>query len=898
MKNKNIILLLFALPFFVFSCQQSADVDATETSEEEKVNWKDKPIEFNLPDGFVLEDLYSPKEHRHGSWVSLAEGPNGRFYACDQHGDLYQFQVPAIGAVLDSTQVDSVDLDIGHAHGLIWAFDALYMAVNKSWDDDIPDEEEYGSGIYRLTDTNDDGALDKIDMLLKLEGSGEHGPHSFLVSPDGTELYFIAGNFVGIPDEVKGNSRLPNNWGEDNLFEPYLDARGHANELKAPGGWVAKFKPDGSDWELMAAGFRNPFDFAFNDAGELFVYDADMEWDIGMPWYRPTRVLHATSGSDFGWRTGSGKWPAYYPDGLPAMHNLEQGSPTGVLYGGQLNFPAKYKNGLFVNDWSFGTMYFLELKEKGSTYEATREEFLSGKPLPLTDMVAGSDGHLYFASGGRNLKSHLFRLRYTGAETGEAKLMSDNNMAAMRKLRSRLEAYHNQRSSKAIPLAWEHLAHPDRHIRYAARVALEHQPTHQWELRLFRESDTEKILQASLAMARQGHKGIRDKLLNKLDRVKWDVLSDRQRVDLLRVYQLIFIRMGAPQGSTRAAVLAKLKPHFSGDDRRIAHELVPLLLYLDPAGATPMVNDLVMKHMEANTGVDAQYLSSDVIDRSEDYGPLIKEVIENMPPGEAIYYAMLLSHVEEGWTKELREQYFKWYFDVMAAKGGKSMKPFLENMKNKALKQVPEDQRAYYQELSGVYSPATELADLPQPIGPGREYSSKEITSLMWEHVNVGYYKGSIEDGKRAFEAALCSTCHRMRGEGSSIGPDLTTVESKFSTYELMFSIISPHDEISDQYANTIFNMKDGSRTIGRIASEKDDVVKVVINPYNPSYTVDLAKADITSRELSPVSPMPPSLLNRLNEDEIVHLFAYLLSGADEENGLYTGIEKEEEEGD
>ncbi len=46
----------------------------------------------------------------------------------------------------------------------------------------------------------------------------------------------------------------------------------------------------------------------------MFVYDADMEWDFGMPWYRPTRVNHATSGSELGWRSGTGKWPAYYVD--------------------------------------------------------------------------------------------------------------------------------------------------------------------------------------------------------------------------------------------------------------------------------------------------------------------------------------------------------------------------------------------------------------------------------------------------------------------------------------------------------------------------------------------------------------------------------------------------------
>ena len=43
-----------------------------------------------------------------------------------------------------------------------------------------------------------------------------------------------------------------------------------------------------------------------------------MEWDFNTPWYRPTRVCLVTSGSEFGWRNGAGKYPPYYPDNLAA----------------------------------------------------------------------------------------------------------------------------------------------------------------------------------------------------------------------------------------------------------------------------------------------------------------------------------------------------------------------------------------------------------------------------------------------------------------------------------------------------------------------------------------------------------------------------------------------------
>ena len=79
---------------------------------------------------------------------------------------------------------------------------------------------------------------------------------------------------------------------------------------------------NGSFVEMVAGGFRNPYDFAFNGDGEMFTYDADMEWDIGAPWYRPTRVLHVPPGGEYGWRSGWAKWPEYYLDSLPATVDI------------------------------------------------------------------------------------------------------------------------------------------------------------------------------------------------------------------------------------------------------------------------------------------------------------------------------------------------------------------------------------------------------------------------------------------------------------------------------------------------------------------------------------------------------------------------------------------------
>ena len=69
--------------------------------------------------------------------------------------------------------------------------------------------------------------------------------------------------------------------------------------VQPPAGHIVRTDPDGKRWEMIAGGFRNPYGLAFNPDGELFVYDADMEWDVGTPWYRPTRVNHVVSGGGY-----------------------------------------------------------------------------------------------------------------------------------------------------------------------------------------------------------------------------------------------------------------------------------------------------------------------------------------------------------------------------------------------------------------------------------------------------------------------------------------------------------------------------------------------------------------------------------------------------------------------
>ena len=88
-----------------------------------------------------------------------------------------------------------------------------------------------------------------------------------------------------------------------------------------------------------------------------------------------------------------------------------------MTFGYGAKFPAKYQNALYALDWSWGKLYAVHLKPKGASYTATKEEFVTGAPLPITDaIIHPDDGAMYFTIGGRKVQSGLYRVTYVGDE--------------------------------------------------------------------------------------------------------------------------------------------------------------------------------------------------------------------------------------------------------------------------------------------------------------------------------------------------------------------------------------------------------------------------------------------------------------------------------------------------
>lgn len=850
---------------------------------------------LKIPEGFRAEHLFGPSENGDGSWVSMTFDNKGRIIASDQYGYLYRLTVPPIG---DSTKTKIERLDIysnknsvkqkitmGYAHGLLYAFNSLYVMVNHGIDTLF----EKGSGLYRLQDTDEDDQYDKVSLLKTLEGEGEHGPHSIVLSPDKKSLFVIAGNFTNIPKME--SYRIGSDAKLDNLFPLVKDPNGHDNDVNAHGGWIAQLDSTGSNWELYSAGFRNPFDLAFNNQGDMFTYDSDMEWDLGTPWYRPTRVCHVTSGSEFGWRPGTLKWSPDYADNLPAAINVGQGSPTNFIYAGNARFPEKYRNSFLAFDWSFGIIYAIYATPNGASYSTTGEEFISGSPLPLTDGVIGPDGALYFLTGGRQLESDLYRVYHHDykniSPTQSAPSLTEDQIT-----RRKLENYHTGSSPGAVDFAWPYLKHKDRYIQYAARIAIEHQPLETWQPKVLTEKDPITLIHSAIALARKGNASVRNQLTQSLLGIDFSTVSASVQMDWLRAIELILARFGLPDLATKISLINYLDKFYPAKTNSLNRELSKLLVYLGSPSSVEKTLGLLATAKDDEPSQKNISLPTDLILRNPQYGMDIANVISKHPPLQQTWYANVLSKATVGWTDSLREVYFKWYYKAFGFKGGVSFVGFIDNMRNEALRSLPKNQFAYFNQLSGdsiVRISGTALAtEAEQPKGPGRDWQIQEAVSI----VDSGLVNRNFQRGKTLFAASFCQSCHQMKGEGGIAGPDLTQLGTRFSNKDILEAIIEPSKTISDQYGSTVFYLKEGGSVLGRLIRQDNTNYYISQNPFAPLTIRELPKANVIRMRVSEISPMLPGMINPLNAEELKDLMAFLKSGGNQDHQVYSAKNK------
>jgi hypothetical protein len=571
------------------------------------------------------------------------------------------------------------------------------------------------ASIFKLTDTDGDGTYETSEIFGRVNGRiEEHGPHALRRGPDGT-MTFIAGNFAVVAaEDLDANSAVLKD--KDVQFLPRIN---NWNESAREGvhSGVYRYDPATKKFVVLFGGNRNAYDFAFNLSGEAFLFDSDMEWDIGMPWYRDVRTVHGVPNGNYGYRNHSGKYPEYYLDSLPPVRDLGRGSPVGVETYQSYAYPREYFDNLLEADWSRGRLLYTALTPKGATYtgRTDRAEFVHGEPLNITDVETGPDGNVYFTTGGRNTQGGVWRVKYTGARpaqpdmTGilavvrQAQPLSSFGWAAIEGVKARMGAtfgseleklartvtansddraralYEMQRhgaapnaalltalvadKSAAVKAAAVYIAgvqgeaqkatiaaglrdtdpvvqrraaealvrigqsagkpslvpvadiyalvnSPDRFVRWAGRIALEHTPRADWKDRALAETNPLGAIEGMLAIVRTAPQGesFQPLIARQFALMKQTALSVENKLRLFRAFE--YTTAETPGGLTaaqREQLHGLVVNQFPATDERMNRELAYLLAY---AGQPQGISEILaaMPKGNDNTALQLHYL--------------------------------------------------------------------------------------------------------------------------------------------------------------------------------------------------------------------------------------------------------------------------------------------------
>ena len=299
-----------------------------------------------------------------------------------------------------------------------------------------------GNAVRRLLDTDGDGVFDRFEVIAT--GLGWRGPQGLLVYGD--RLYAVGGDGIQLFEGYHGGGQLTHKGRIGNVLRTGGDHEGHTifrghdgflyfvcgdgagttnrqhiTEKTSPvqfarNASVFRISPDGSKWECLSTGGRNPPNLGMNYLGEFFSFDSDMEWHVGLPWYRPTRLNHWAIGGDQGWQE-VGAFPSYYFDNLPGVMEVGRASPTWGVFYEHRQLPAKYRDAYIVCDYRWkresndeynttGRLAAFFLKRKGAGWGASMEVLAKPKRdardgngklinFALVDVEVAPDGSLF-----------------------------------------------------------------------------------------------------------------------------------------------------------------------------------------------------------------------------------------------------------------------------------------------------------------------------------------------------------------------------------------------------------------------------------------------------------------------------------------------------------------------
>jgi putative heme-binding domain-containing protein len=826
------------------------------------------------------------------------------------------------------------------------------------------------AAIVKLQDTNGDDVMDTMETLGLAGSIQEHGPHAIRRRPDGGIAVIVGNNETIVDSAVDLSSPVLED--KDAQFLPYFANFGQSAREGAHSA-IFDWNPATKKFSVFSGGNRNAYDFGYNLAGEAFLFDSDMEWDIGLPWYREVRTAHQVLNGNYGYKNGSGKYPPYYIDSLPPVRDVGRGSPVGVEFYTSYAYPREFFDNLFEADWSRGRLLYTALTPAGASYtaRADRAEFVHGEPFNITDVEVGPDGMMYFTTGGRNTSGGLWRLRYKGAvppapdmtgilavvrqpqplsswgwtaiEKVKAtmgasfgseleKLARSASAASMDRTRALYEMQRHgaspsaalltalaadkspevraavtyiagvqgdaaksvaaaglkdrdpvvrRRAAEALmrmgqspdkpslaPVAdiYALLNDPDRFVRWAGRIAIEHTERAEWKDRVLKETNPLGALEGMLAWVRTANGESLQPVLDKqFGMLKQGNLSVENKLRLYRglMYTTTELKDGLT-AAQREQLHGSIANQFPAQDERINRELALMLGY---AGQPAAIPELLAAMPKGNENQELQ-----------------------------LHYLYALRMVKQGWTPEQKTQLAEVLGRASKWRGGAQFINFVGQFFDSVADLFASDaEKQLLYEKAPDFSPLTpeELAEIQARQAAGRggrggggggtptalaARTAGRVVSRQEMFEETVYQPQQVLDvaaGRQVFEAN-CASCHRFGSVGNDHGVaslNLSTSSLRASKHALLEAVFFPARKIAPEHESTVIETIDGKTINGLVLKETAQSVAVLTAAGTAT---EIPKGQIKSRRKTKTSIMPDSLAETIDRAGLRNLAAFL----------------------
>jgi putative heme-binding domain-containing protein len=159
----------------------------------------------------------------------------------------------------------------------------------------------------------------------------------------------------------------------------------------------------------------------------------------------------------------------------------------------------------------------------------------------------------------------------------------------------------------------------------------------------------------------------------------------------------------------------------------------------------------------------------------------------------------------------------------------------------------------------------------PLPVSPEQR---KQLDTLIAARAAAfAKSKPDLEVGANVFKMN-CAACHQIKGEGGLIGPQLDGIGTR-GPDRLCEDILDPNRNVDAHFHLHTLTLKDGTTFAGFLKAELGEV-KLLVDATGKEHR--LSKKDITKSEVTPMSLMPPTFGQTMDEETFCDLLGYLLA--------------------